>query len=119
MIAFVEERSSGERWLVVLNERGDLIHTRRMQCAAEPQGFLGPIISKEQYDADRQKLPKPAKLKIGEQFGENGAEARLSSSPLQSSAGPGGARHGSDELDVGRNNAPLPFSKARAKRRSH
>ena len=51
MIAFVEERPSG-KWLVVLNEAGDLIHTRRVEPKA--WGILSPMVSKEQYEADRQ-----------------------------------------------------------------
>src|SRR5262245_34683686 len=52
MIAFVEERPSG-RWLVVLNECGDLIYTCRVECGQKVEGVLAPIVSKEQYDADR------------------------------------------------------------------
>jgi hypothetical protein len=53
MIAFVEERPSG-RWLVVLNECGDLIYTCRVECGSKVEGILVPMVSKDQYDADRQ-----------------------------------------------------------------
>jgi hypothetical protein len=52
MIAFVEERPSG-KWLVVVNEAGDLIYSRRVEPKA--WGILSPMVSKEQYEADRQK----------------------------------------------------------------
>ncbi len=54
MRAFVEERPSG-RWLVVLSECGELIYTRRVESGSKAQGVLSPIVSKEQYDTDRQK----------------------------------------------------------------
>ena len=54
MIAFVEQRPSG-KWLVVLNEDGDLIYTRRVECESKAHGIFSPMVSKEQYDADRQK----------------------------------------------------------------
>ena len=53
MIAFVELRPSG-RWLVVLNKGGDLIYTRRVEPKA--WGIFSPMVSKEQYDADRQNV---------------------------------------------------------------
>lgn len=76
MIAFVEERRSGERWLVVLDESGDLIHSRRVEGAPKVQG-LAPIVSKEQYDADRQIASKPADAKIDEQFENTGTVVKL------------------------------------------
>lgn len=72
MIVFVEERPSG-RWLVVLNEHGDVTYTRRVDCARKAGNIFSPMVSKEQYEADRREA------------------ARLSAirSPEKRSAGPG------------------------------
>lgn len=55
MIAFVEEVPGGEKWLVVLDERGDLIYRRRVSAKDRPQGVLAPLVSGDQYAADRDK----------------------------------------------------------------
>jgi hypothetical protein len=52
MIAFVEQRPSG-KWLSVLDETGDLVFTRRVDCESRPQGVLAPLVSRQEYDADR------------------------------------------------------------------
>lgn len=75
MIAFVEDRPSG-KWLVVLNERGDLIYTRRVECEPEVQGVVAPILSKEQYDADRRAVSANAGINKVRVISDAGCAAR-------------------------------------------
>jgi hypothetical protein len=53
LIAYLEE-SHNQKWLVILDERGELTYCRQVSDLREkPQGVLAPIVTKEMYDADR------------------------------------------------------------------
>ena len=52
MIAYVEIVND-TRWLVVLDERGDLIYRRQVAALREAEGVLAPIVTGEMYEDQR------------------------------------------------------------------
>ena len=65
MFVFVEERPSG-RWLVVLNEHGDVTYTRRVDGPPKAENIFSPMVSKEQYEADRQEAARVSNIRSSE-----------------------------------------------------
>ena len=62
MIAFVEDRPSG-KWIVVLNDRGDVVYTHPVEDQPRRDGVVYPMVSRDQYDADRQ-TTTPGKTRV-------------------------------------------------------